>query len=135
MKKLKRNFVAIIVLFFMLILLIDQKVFASSIENLVEKVEYTDDFKRWLELSDEEKEKVMQPRMYDVLVTNTTSKNLIYNARMLGSSLDSKYSLKDIIPSNLFIKNQQNTNSCWAFAAISSLETNIAMYNYKKGIR
>ena len=134
MKKLKRNFVAIIVLFFMLILLIDQKVFASSIENLVEKVEYTDDFKRWLELSDEEKEKVMQPRMYDVLVTNTTSKNLIYNARMLGSSLDSKYSLKDIIPSNLSIKNQQNTNSCWAFAAISSLETNIAMYNYKKGI-
>lgn len=39
---------------------------------------------------------------------------------MLGSSLNSRYSLKDIISTNLTIRNQQQTNSCWAFAALSN---------------
>ena len=52
---------------------------------------------------------------------------------MLKSSLNAQYSLKSVIANNLVIKNQQQTNSCWAFAALSSLETNLALADYKKG--
>lgn len=52
---------------------------------------------------------------------------------MLGSSVNSRFSLKDVIPTNLAIRNQQQTNSCWAFAALSSLETNLALSNYRNG--
>ena len=60
--------------------------------------------------------------------------NPLYFTRMLGSNLNSRYSLKDIIPANLAIKNQQQTNSCWTFASLSSLETNLALSNYRSGI-
>ena len=134
MKKLKKNVKIIALLVFMLILLANQKVFATNVANLFQKEEYTEDFEKWLELSDEEKKNTIMPRMYDVLSTNITSKSPLYLAKMLGASINPKYSLKDIIPSNLSIRNQQNTQSCWAFASLSSLETNLALSNYKKGI-
>ncbi len=131
MKKQKKIFITFILLFFILILLINQKVFANT--NLIQKVEYSEDFKKWLELSDEEKKNTIQPRMYDVLPTATPSKNLFYKIRLVGASVNSTYSLKEAIPSNLAIRNQMRTNSCWTFAALSSLETNLALYDYKKG--
>ena len=134
MKKLKKTVKIITLLVFMLILLANQKVFATNVANLFQKEEYTEEFKKWLELSDEEKKNTIMPRMYDVLSTNITSKSPLFLAKMLGASINSKYSLKDIIPSNLSIRNQQNTQSCWAFASLSSLETNLALSNYKKGI-
>lgn len=56
----------------MLILLANQKVFATNVANLFQKEEYTEDFEKWLELSDEEKKNTIMPRMYDVLSTNIT---------------------------------------------------------------
>lgn len=134
MKKLKKLFITITVLFLILIMSSNIKVNASSIKDLIQEVEYSEEFKKWLELSDEEKEKTVQPRMYDVLSEQKSTKNLFFRARLLGASMNPKYSLKDIIPDNLVIKNQQNTNSCWAFSAISSLETNLAMNDYKNSI-
>lgn len=100
-----------------------------------EEIEYSEDFKQWLELSDEEKQKVMMPRMYDVPYTYIDSKNPLLNARLLKASINTRYSLKDVIPANLVIKNQMQTNSCWAFAALSTLETNLALSNYKRGVQ
>lgn len=134
MKKLKKSVIVITLLVIILILLAYQKVFASNTINLFQKTEYTEDFKKWLELSEEEKKHVMMPRMYAIENTNIVSKNPLYKARMLKASMTSRYSLKDIIPSNVVIRNQQQTNSCWAFATLSSLETNLALANYKKGI-
>ena len=131
MKKLKKEFIIIFLFIFILVLLLNYKVFASSNTGLFQKVEYSEDFKEWLELTDEEKEKVVQPRMYDILATNTSSRNLLYKARMLGASVNTQYNLNTIIPSNLTIRNQQQTYLCWALAALSSLETNLALYNYK----
>ena len=42
----------------------------------------------------------------------------------------SNFSLKQLIPSNLEIRNQMSTNTCWAFTGISSLETNLALKDY-----
>lgn len=109
MNKLKKHFVVIILLFLTLIVLTNQKVCASTTADIVQNDEYSDEFKKWLKLSDEEKKKVMQPRMYDIIVTNITSKNPLYQTRMLGATINSRYSLKDVIPSNVAIRNQQQT--------------------------
>lgn len=136
MRKQKRGLLYIIsVLIFFSIILNNQKIFATNTANLFQKSEeYTDEYKEWLELSDEEKEKVMIPRIYEVKYEENTNQNPIYLAKMLRAGAVQKYSLKDIIPANLIIKNQKQTNSCWAFAALSSLETNLALYNYKNGV-
>lgn len=134
MKKLKKTITIITLLSLMLILLVSPKVFATDVANLFQKKEYSEDFKKYLELSDEEKNNTIMPRMYDIENTRNISKNPLYIARMLKSSINPRYSLRDIIPNNTVIRNQQQTNSCWAFATLSSLETNLALANYKKGI-
>lgn len=134
MKKLKKTIVVLILLIFLIMFLATQKVFASSSANLLKTVDYSDDFKKWLELSDEEKKNVMMPRMYDVSFSKPEYTNPLYKAKMLRSNISPKYDLRDIIPTNLAIRNQLRTNSCWAFASLSSLETNLALTNYKKGV-
>lgn len=131
MKKQKKTFITIFLLSVILILSLNEKIYAKS---TFQKVDYSDNFSKWLELSDEEKEKNMKPRMFDIQNTNITSKSPLYKANMLRSSINSRFSLKDIIPNNVIIKDQKDTGSCWAFAALSSLETNLALSNYKKGI-
>ena len=61
------------------------------------------------------------------------SNNPLQDVRSTRASMASRFSLKDIISENVKIRNQQQTNSCWAFASLSSLETNLAMEDYKKG--
>lgn len=133
MKKLKNVLITIILLLFVFAVLLNQQVFASIDSNLIKKAEYSEEFKKWLELSEEEKKNKNMPIPYEVGITNNNSNNLLYKARMLKASINPKYSLREVIPANVAIKNQQNTNSCWAFATLSSLETNLALSNYKKG--
>lgn len=126
--------IAIILLLCVLNLLANQKVFANNIADLLQEKEYSEEFKKWQQLTDEEKTKVIMPRKYDIKNSETEYKKQIHFTRMLGSGLSSRYSLKDTISNNLSIRNQQNTTSCWAFAALSSLETNIALSNYKNNV-
>ena len=134
MKKRKKQLLIIFMLVFMLFVSSGKMVYAQNMADLIERVEYSEDFKNWLELSEEEKEKVQMPRMYNVESFTNKSTSPLYIAKMLKAGINSKYSLKDVIPSNLSIRNQKQTNSCWAFASLSSLETNLALSNYKKGI-
>ena len=132
MKKIMKG-ITIVLLLFTLILLVNQEVFASDIANSLTKMEYSEEFQEWLELPDEEKNNVMMPRMYDVTYTKVEYSNPLYNAKMLRANINSDYNLKDVIPDNLLIRNQLQTNTCWAFARLSSLETNLALANYKSG--
>ena len=115
MRKLKKIFVNTILIITIFAVFVMQKTFANDTGNLIKRGEYSDEYLKWQQLSEEEKNKVLMPRMYDVIKTTKTLKNPILKANLLGASLEEKYSLKDVIPDNLEIKNQQNTNSCWTF--------------------
>ena len=45
----------------------------------------------------------------------------------------SKFSLRDIIPENVIVRNQGSENSCWAFTTLACLETNLALKNKRSG--
>lgn len=134
MKKENKIFSLIILLLLILIFFMTTKVFAKNQENKFSTVEYTEEFKKWLELSEEEKKNVLMPRMFEIPYTKSVSTNPLNLLKNTRASIDSKYSLKDIIPDNVQIRNQETTNLCWGFARLSSLETNLALSNYKKGI-
>ena len=101
--------------------------FNVSFANITEEKlnnQFSDRYKQWLELSDEEKANTKMPRMYDFEYISMSK-----NARTIAKSSIlngiTKYNLNDHI--GITIKDQQNTNSCWAFGIISSLETNLAL--------
>ena len=110
------------------------QVFANSdFSNLIGKAEYSEKYKNWLNLSDEERMETIEPIKYNVIPYQSNeqylkSMNNIFKARnLLRNSLDTRYSLQDIIPENMLIRNQMQTNTCWSFATIGSLETNLAL--------
>ena len=103
-------------------------------------VDYSDEYKEYMALSDEEKAQRIEPSKYNVITPKTNSEyisslnNLFKSATLVRSSLNAEYDLRDIISQNLVVKNQMDTNSCWAFATIGALESNIALLDYKAGI-
>ena len=130
--KNKRKIVSLIIVF-IITMLISLNVFATEITDLIGTVEYSEEYKNWLKLSDEEKKEVIQPRMFNIPTENVEVKNPLKKGRLLRSALSSKYSLQEDIPENIVVKNQQQTNSCWTFGSLASLETNLALKNYYNG--
>lgn len=130
MKKLKKIMSITVIAITLIILLTSQIAFAASNEN----AEYSEEYLKWLELSDEEKENTIAPRMYEIQNTNigTISTNPLKLAMSDSSNLKEKYRLDTDGKLNLTIKNQESTAYCWAFAAISSLETTLAKANPSK---
>ena len=137
MRRKIKHVVILLIFIILLVFVANQYVYAereTNLKNLIKVVKYSDEYKKWNELSSKEKFSVIQPKIYDELNTIFESKNPIYEANLVGASADSKFSLKDVISNNLAIKNQYNTESCWAFSGLSSLETNLALSNYKKNM-
>ena len=131
MKKQKKLLIQILI--FLIIIMAGCKVFAVDISSYVGEMKFSEDFQKYTELSDEEKEKVLAPRMYDIPKNTKTVTNPLKLTKMLGTTLDSKYSLRDIIPANMVVKDQKQTNSCWTFSSIATLESTIALKDYKNG--
>lgn len=133
MKKILNKKLILIILLGIILLTISNKVYGISIKS----EDYTEEYKQWLNLSDEEKSKTIMPAMYNIPNTITNSqylkqiKNLSKFINLVGSSLETKYNLKDIIPENTTIKDQKQTNSCWSFASIGALESTLALSDSK----
>ena len=136
MKKLKKAIIFII-LVIALIFVTNQYVYAEkkseNVNDFISKVNFSEDFENWVKLSKDNETNIIQPKIYDELNTPFTPKNPLYKVNFVGASLNSRYSLKDVIPNNVAIRNQYDTNACWAFSGLSSLETNLALNNYKMG--
>jgi len=100
-----------------------------NIVNAVEvsQVEYSEEYKQWLELPEEEKQNLIAPRMFDIDVNVGENKVFTKIKTLMNSVFNPRFDLRDTISSNLKIRNQGRTNSCWTFATLSSLETNLAL--------
>lgn len=104
-----------------IILLLTVSANSIAVVNTVDKknftvIEYSEKYKMWLELPEEERQKTIAPPMYDI-------KPSLKIGGFLKASLPAKYDLRDTL--NMTVENQMQTNSCWAFASNVSLETNI----------
>ena len=130
MSKLKK--ILLISILAILTVATNTTVFASTKDILetVGDIEYSSEFNKWLELSNDEKMKVKTPVPFEVLNTNYESKNPIDIVQSVGSTLESRYTLQDYIPENMVVRNQMQTGSCWAFASLGVLESNLALTNY-----
>lgn len=132
MKKLK-NVGILFILITSLMFMISQYVYAEK-KTTIKLVKYSDDFKNWVSLSNEEKEKIIQPKFYDSLNTSVEANNPIYDASIIGASVSPSFNLMNVIKNNLAIRDQLSTSACWAFSGLSSLETNLALYNYNNNL-
>lgn len=131
----KRDIKKIVVLVFLAILTINSQVFASSIADRIKTIGYADEYLEYLELTD--KKGILQPRMFEIEYENLEYYNPLKSATLLRTNSETSFSLQDaaVIPENVVVKDQGNTYSCWAFATLSSLETNLALKNKSNGIK
>ena len=127
MKKLKKT---LTFLTFAVLMMSSSKVFASNIAEKLQGVKYTEEFEKYVSLSDEEKSKMIQPRIIEIPSRKVKYSNPIKALKNSSSTIESRFSLVQYIPENVVVKDQMNTNTCWAFSALSSLETNLALNNY-----
>lgn len=108
-------------------------------------INYTNSYMEWMDLEDEEKEVTKIPKTYSAELPDSILEEYtieeqapsILRDLILGNSVgnkleevsasvsDSYFNLSNYM--NITVKNQQSTNLCWAFAMLSSLETNIAL--------
>ena len=100
--------------------------------NEFEEVEVTEEYKEWQKLSDEEKSKTIMPNIIAMKDKSNLDyleglANIFRLTALLGDNYETEYNLKDKIPENLVVKNQQTTSSCWAFANLAALETSLAL--------
>ena len=133
---MKNKISKILSIFFIIILILSfYKVEAKDKYTVdIKKKEYSEEYQNWQKLSDEEKSKVMEPRRYEVKSeSNTTYLNRINNLfrvnQLMKASLENKYDLRTVVPENSKVKDQQSTNTCWAFATLGTLETTLAVNN------
>ena len=97
-------------------------------DSLEDESKYTEAYKEYLKLSDEEKSKISAiPRKYVVTYDEYIEQEKLYNNEERSfvkapSSLPSKFFLGDKI--NLTVDNQGTASWCWAFTSLNCAETN-----------
>ena len=94
------------------------------------KMEYSDAFLEYLKKPEEERSGFMPSPNKILPTTKEKALNPFYRVAELGA-LQQKFSLKDVIPENVKIRNQKQTNTCWAFAGLGTVEGTLAYRNYK----
>ena len=93
-------------------------------------LDYSEEYQKWLKLPEEERSKIIPPRFYKIpQIEKSVKKNILFNDQYLD-----KYSLKDIIPENVVVRDQMQTNTCWAFSTIAALESTLGLQDYHNGV-
>ena len=108
---------------------------------------FTEDYIKWQNLSDEEKQEMIIPRISTIdmpkqVISEETVSNTKLREQVLNGNFEksakvalvgnngyqlSKYNLNDERNVNVKVKHQGVTNECWAFSMTSVLETNLAL--------
>ena len=144
-KNTKKILKAICISTFALGIMFSRKTFATEFEAMI-----SDEYKEWINLPTEERlesfmpqtvfgevpEEILEeynfttetPRVVSLLLGNTKNnlENVAAAISLPNYSLNSKL--------NLRVENQGTTTECWAFSALKSLETNIAISNNTRNL-
>lgn len=115
---------------FAFVFILQIKSFSFYTEDAIQEVEYTEEYKQWLNLSEEEKQNTIAPRMYEISIYDNTNyyairksfKATFAPSRLTNSSYR-RYDLREHI--NIQVKNQETTGQCWAISTNSAIESNI----------
>ncbi len=134
-RKLKIIFAINLIL---LIIIFSGTVFAEEF-----KLNTTEAYEEWQNLSEDEKTNSIMPRTFDIDVPNSILNehkrnlpNMIYqllskikinNFKNVLAVNEPRYNLADKL--NIRVENQGSTSECWAFSVLKSFETNIALSN------
>ena len=99
-------------------------IYASDSNNIIfEECKYSSEYLKWDKLSNDEKSKVNPPFMCEIDLFNSSN-----NLKSINASY---YNLKDLGKVSS-VKNQKDTSTCWAFSALSCVESNLLMNNGPK---
>lgn len=129
LNKIKKCFFAMLIIFVIIVLGMPSTKATDNTNS--DKSEL---FKRWENLSEEERKNTVQPslktRTLDNTITTPNKRMFKFNSMFkLGNSVQSSYCLDK---NHITVKNQRMVNSCWAFAFTSMLETTMfKKYNIK----
>ena len=100
-------------------------VLSVQAENTLTLCEYSDEYKAWLKLSDEERSKTVMP---------SVCKSKKINMDLLGSN-DYSMDYFNLADSGKVsgVRDQKESGACWAFASLASIESNLLMNNIDIG--
>lgn len=122
---LKKTFYIAFALLFML----QVKSFGVYFEDIIQSVEYTDEYTQWLNLPEEEQKQCIMPRMYGINITENTNnvrgnvlKKSLISSKLMISNYDN-YDLRD--HTTIQVRDQGSTGQCWAISTNSAIESNI----------
>ena len=124
-KKIKILFAFAIIVIFSISILIGSKKILNNNSKTIKLADLPDNYKSWLELSDEEKSKNVRPLAYEVsLNKNNGVRKYVNETSSSYDELPSTYDLRmynGVKP----VKNQRSWGFCWAYAGTSSLESHM----------
>ena len=126
---MKKNKSKILVVLLIIFISLTTIVTAKTDGKINEIPQKSEEFKRWEELPEEERKNVIQPRYSSIDLKSSIKRSEYNNLLKLKANLEPKYNLQSTI--NLNVKNQQMTESCWAFSFTNMLESTMAL-KYKK---
>ena len=135
MKKFLQKQIAIIILLMLILSIVAPTMScAASTINQFAVSKKSEAFKRWESLSAEERKDAIEPT-YFATDFKASIKRSTYNQQLKsGSSLGDKFNLKNVL-SNINVKDQKGTGSCWAFSYSSLIETTLAnKYNLQSRV-
>lgn len=95
---------------------------------VLEECEYSDEFVKYMKLSDKEKKKTVMPNICKSLKSSYTP-----HGSALASASQSSFDLRNVNGKSYVtsVKDQGKTNACWAFATNAALESNILINQNK----
>jgi len=122
MRKITKKIVAIGLAAF---LMLPASAHAAAIS--FQEPEYSEAYKQWIRLSEEERSKYIEPIKYAFSFEGETNQYPVQ--KLSAKAALPRYSLKEDM--KIDVKDQANTNSCWAQVAVTQMETNTSALTKK----
>lgn len=114
---------------FICLMIICLPVISMANEELI-LPEYTESYKEWMELPEEERENYIEPQMYETVEEESGEAQAfsVDTNELEAASLPSRCTRQ----TEMNVKNQGATNACWAYSAATVFDSNYSIINKKK---